>query len=86
MPVAYDTVVGNDSWAFYLNPTTAAMEAYSFHWGDPQAGEYILLEDELEVNGINIPKVRKWYYTKGDQYLGTDTLIKAEELNTYRNE
>lgn len=85
MEVRYAPAVGNDSWSFYLNPTTAAMEAYSFHWGDPEAGEYVLLNDELIVNGIKLPKVRKWYFTKGDQYLGTDTLIKAEELETHRN-
>jgi hypothetical protein len=84
MEVSYDPAVGNDSWSFYFNPETAAMEAYSFHWGDPEAGEYVLLNEELVVNDIKLPKVRKWYFTKEDQYLGTDTLIKAEELNTYR--
>lgn len=85
MQVGYDPAVGNDTWYFYFNPNTAAMEAYSFHWGDPQAGEYVLLDEELTVNGIKIPKVRKWYFTKGDQYLGTDTLLKAEKLDAYRN-
>ena len=84
MPVTYEPSVGKDSWSFYFNPTTAAMEAYSFHWGDPEAGEYVLLEDELLVNEIKLPKVRKWYFTKEDQYIGTDTLIKAEELEAYR--
>ena len=84
VPVTYDPAVGKDSWLFYLDPNTAAMEAYSFHWGDPQGGEYVLLEDEVEVNGIKIPKVRKWYFTKKDQYLGTDTLLKAEALETHR--
>lgn len=83
--VTYDPSVGNDFWNFYLNPRTAAMEAYSFHWGDSEAGEYVLLEEELSVNGVKIPKIRKWYFTKKDQYLGTDTLLKAEELKAYRN-
>ena len=84
MPVEYDPAVGKDHWLFYIDPETAAMEAYSFHWGDPQGGEYVLLDEELVVDGIKIPKIRKWYFTKKDQYLGTDTLIKAEELDTYR--
>lgn len=84
MQVTYEPSVGNDTWFFYLNPKTATMEAYSFHWGDPEAGEYVLLDEELLVNGIKIPKVRKWYFTKEDQYLGTDTLLKAKELDTYR--
>lgn len=84
MQVTYEPSVGSDTWSFYLNPKTSAMEAYSFHWGNPEAGEYVLLNEELLVNGIKIPKVRKWYFTKEDQYLGTDTLIKAEELDAYR--
>jgi hypothetical protein len=84
MQVSYEPSVGNDTWFFYLNPTTAAMEAYSFHWGNPEAGEYVLLEEELEVNEIKLPRVRKWYFTKEDQYLGADILIKAEELDAYR--
>lgn len=78
MQVTYEPSVGKDTWSFYFNPTTAAMEAYSFHWGDPEAGEYVLLDEELLVQRIRIPKVRKWYFTKEDQYLGTDTLIMAE--------
>ena len=84
MQVNYDPAVGKDHWTFYFNPATTAMEAYSFHWGDPEAGEYVLLQDELVVNNVKLPKVRKWYFTKEDQYLGTDTLVKAEELNAYR--
>ena len=84
MEVNYDPAVGSDNWSFYFNPKTAAMEAYSFDWGNPEAGEYVLLNEELVVNGIKLPKVRKWYFTKEDQYLGTDTLIKAEELDAYR--
>jgi hypothetical protein len=84
LQVNYEPSVGNDHWTFFFSPETAAMEAYSFHWGEPEGGEYVVLDEETEVNGIKIPKVRKWYFTKGDQYLGTDTLIKGEELNDYR--
>lgn len=85
MEVNYDPAVGNDNWSFYFDPETAAMKAYRFDWGDPEAGEYVLLDEELMVNGIALPKIRKWYFTKEDQYLGTDALIKAEEFDTHRN-
>lgn len=84
MQVSYEPSVGNDTWFFYLNPRTSAMEAYSFHWGEPEGGEYVLLDEEMLVNGIKLPKIRRWYFTKEDQHLGTDTLIKAENLDTYR--
>lgn len=86
LQVNFDPSVGSDNWFFYLNPETHAMKAYRFNHGDPESGEYILLEQELTVDGIKLPKVRKWYWNKNNEYIGTDTLIKAEPLTTYRNE
>lgn len=84
LQVNYDAAVGTDNWFFYLNPETYAMEAYRFNHGKPESGEYIVLEQEVVVDGIRIPKVRKWYLNKNNAYLGTDTLIKAEPLTSYR--
>lgn len=84
LPVKYDAAVGQDNWFFYLDPETAALRAYRFNHGEPGSGEYILLDQELTVQGIKIPKVRKWYLNKNKQYLGTDTLLKAEPLTAYR--
>ena len=73
--VTYDEAVGSDIWQFYFNPETYAMEVYQFFKGeDEKTGEYILLSDELEVNGIKMPKDRAWYYNKDDGYLATDRL------------
>ena len=79
LKATYDEAVGSDVWFFYFNPTTYAMEVYQFFKGDPKGagkdtGEYILLSEESTVNGIKMPKVRAWYYNKGDTYLGTDTI------------
>lgn len=82
--VRYDASVGQDTWFFYLDPETTAMKAYRFHHGSPESGEYILLDEELTVDGVKLPKVRQWYLNKDNKYLGTDTLLKAEELNSYR--
>lgn len=84
LQVTYDPVVGKDNWFFYLDPQTYALQAYRFNHGEPGSGEYILLEEEEMVQGIKIPKVRKWYLNKNNQYLGTDTLLKAEPLSTHR--
>lgn len=80
LKVTYDEAVGSDIWYFYFNPKTYRMEIYQFFKTDangkelPDSGEYILLSEEAVVNGINMPKVRAWYYNKDDKYLGTDTL------------
>lgn len=74
----YDKDVGNDTWYFYFDPETFAMEVYQFfHDETKNDGEYILLSELVEVSGIKIPKVRAWYYNKDDRYLGTDTLQEA---------
>ncbi|MBF8149824.1 hypothetical protein ITJ86_07925 [Winogradskyella sp. F6397] len=82
LKVTYDEAVGSDVWYFYFNPETFAMEIYQFFKTDehgkekPDSGEYILLSEEANVNGIKMPKVRAWYYNKADKYLGTDTLVE----------
>ncbi|MFY7671869.1 DUF6503 family protein [Tenacibaculum sp. MEBiC06402] len=76
LKVTYDESIGKDTWYFYFNPTTYAMEIYQFFKETKDSGEYILLSDEEEINGIKMPKVRAWYYNKNDGYLGTDTLLK----------
>jgi hypothetical protein len=81
LKVTYDKAVGNDIWYFYFDPNTYAMEVYQFFKTDengkekPDSGEYIVLSEEVLVNGIKMPKVRAWYYNKNDQYIATDTLV-----------
>ena len=81
LKVSYTEDVGDDVWFFYFNPKTYALEVYQFFKTDKnknilkESGEYILLSQETEVGGIKMPKIRKWYYNKDDNYLGTDTLL-----------
>lgn len=82
--VNFEPSVGSDNWFFYFEPDTYAMKAYRFNHGEPDSGEYILLEHEEIVDGIRMPKVRKWYWNKNNQYIGTDTLVKAQALTSYR--
>ncbi|MFX0555859.1 DUF6503 family protein [Maribacter sp. CXY002] len=81
LKVTYDANVGKDIWYFYFDPNTYAMEVYQFYHDESKNdGEYILLSDILEVNGINMPKTRAWYYNKDNTYLGTDVLLKGGPL------
>ncbi len=81
LKVDYDEAVGKDTWYFYFDPKTYAMEVYQFfHEESKNDGEYILLTDTMEVHNIKIPKTRTWYYNKGDVYLATDILTEAAEL------
>ena len=79
--VRYDPAVGTDSWTFYFDPATYALRAYRFHHNrTPNDGEYITLSDMLPVNGLQLPKERKWYLNKDDSFLATDRLLRAEPL------
>ena len=71
--VDYEKEVGNDRWYFYFDPITYAMEVYQFyHEESKNDGEYILLTEEIEVNGIKMPKNRAWYYNKNHEYANYD--------------
>ncbi|UII77425.1 DUF6503 family protein [Flagellimonas sp. HMM57] len=75
LKVNYTEGVGDDVWYFYFDPKTYAMEVYQFYHDETKNdGEYILLEDLEDINGIKMPKKRAWYYNKDNTYLATDTL------------
>ncbi|WP_262892725.1 DUF6503 family protein [Hymenobacter qilianensis] len=77
--------MGQDTWSFYLDPRTSALRAYRFsHNKEPNDGEYVLLDQELTVKGVKLPKTRKWYLNKDDSFLATDLLLKAEPLTSRR--
>jgi len=74
LKVTYKQNIGKDTWYFYFNPKTFAMEVYQFFKETKDSGEYILLSGLETINAIKIPKVRAWYYNKDNNYLGTDIL------------
>ena len=79
LKVTYSENVGKDSWYFYFDPETYALEAYQFYHDESKNdGEYILLSELELINDIKMPKIRAWYYNKNASYLGTDTLSKTE--------
>jgi len=75
LKVTYNQEVGDDTWYFYFDPETYAMEVYQFYHDERKNdGEYILLKGIESVNGVKMPKERALYYNKDDKYLGTDIL------------
>jgi len=73
--VTYNPEVGKDKWYFYLDKTNFSMIGYRFfHEESKNDGEYIILKEEAEVDGVKIPKIRSWYYNKDGKFLGTDIL------------
>ena len=82
LKVTYEKEVGKDTWYFYFDPATYAMEVYQFyHEEDKNDGEFILLSGLETVNGIKLPKERAWYYNKESKYLGTDILTVGQRYD-----
>ena len=78
LKVNYFKEVGKDTWYFYFDPETYAMEVYQFFKEAKDSGEYLLLSGLETIKGIKMPKNRAWYYNKDDGYLGTDVLSKLK--------
>lgn len=77
LKATYKKEVGKDTWYFYFNLKTFAMEVYQFfHDESKNDGEYILLTKEETINGIKMPKNRAWFMNIDNKHLGTDILEK----------
>ena len=77
LKVNYKPEVGSDTWYFYFDKNSYALKRYQFfHDESKNDGEYIILENELEIAGIRMPKNRSWYYNSDNTYLGKDILTK----------
>ena len=74
LKATYSKEVGKDTWYFYFDPETYAMEVYQFFKEAKDSGEYIILTGLETINGVKMPKNRAWYYNKDNGYLGTDIL------------
>tara|TARA_B100000809_G_scaffold266838_1_gene332068 strand:- start:14507 stop:15211 length:705 start_codon:yes stop_codon:yes gene_type:complete len=75
LKVNYEEGVGKDVWYFYFNPKTYAMEIYQFYHDETKNdGEYILLSETKNIEGLKMPKNRAWYTNKENKLLGTDIL------------
>jgi len=80
LKVTYDESVGQDTWYFYLDPTTYALIGYRFYHDESKNdGEYITLEGEAQGAGLRLPKIRNWYRHADEGHLGTDTIVSIKE-------
>ena len=78
--VDYPTQSDSDTWRFYFNPESYALEGYMFFSSDSE-GEYIFLDGEVKYKSLKIPSNRTWYDNHDDQFLATDKLV---EISKYK--
>ncbi len=72
--VVYREPVGHHTWDVFLDPQTFAMVGARFFEHDPSDGETIVFEGEIQSDGVRIPKLRSWYTTASEEFLGTDRI------------
>jgi hypothetical protein len=78
--VDYPTQSDSDTWRFYFNPESYALEGYMFFSSDSE-GEYIFLDGEVKYKSLKIPSNRTWYDNHDDQFLAIDKLV---EISKYK--
>ena len=77
--VTYDESVGSDTWYLYFDRQTFRLAGYRFYHDEAQNdGEYILLDGEVESQGMRIPRRRSWYSHSENRHLGDDLLVDLE--------
>ena len=80
--VEYDAEVGNDTWYFYFDPETAQLMGCRFYHDETvNDGEYIIFEDLTEVDGLRIPRHRRWFVNADNRFLGADE-VRSIELSS----
>ncbi|NJB87598.1 hypothetical protein GGR26_003382 [Lewinella marina] len=81
LEVHYTPDTGGDVWFFLFDPVSYALQGYRFYHAaeGPASGEYILLEDEAEIEGLILPATRHWYHTRENRYLGTDRVVDGRQ-------
>ncbi len=79
LKVTYDADVGEDTWYFYVDPSTYALIGCRFYHDESKNdGEYIVFEGEVVQDGLWLPKTRRWYMNADDAYLGADVIEAFE--------
>ena len=64
-------------WNFYFDPKNYALKAYYFHplSGDYK-GEYVMLHNDMLIDGIKSAKLRIWYSAENDEQIRTEEIIQ----------
>lgn len=74
--VTYDQEVGGDVWYFYFDRESYALVGYRFYHDESKNdGEVIILDGEVEAEGLRLPKQRTWITHQDERLLGTDVLL-----------
>ncbi|WP_339790020.1 MAG: DUF6503 family protein [Imperialibacter sp.] len=77
--VTYDPSTDGETWYFYIDKETFLLAGYRFYFDESKGdGEFIFVEGYESLNGLQLPKLKKWHWNKDSAHFRTDELLKIE--------
>ncbi|MEQ8418049.1 MAG: DUF6503 family protein [Imperialibacter sp.] len=77
--VTYDPSTDGETWYFYIDKETFLLAGCRFYFDESKGdGEFIFVEGYESLNGLKLPKLKKWHWNKDSGYFRTDELLKIE--------
>jgi hypothetical protein len=77
--VTYDPSTEGETWYFYIDKETFLLAGYRFYFDESKGdGEFIYIEGYESLNGLKLPRLKKWHWNKDSVYFRTDELLKIE--------
>ena len=71
------TPVISSYWDLYFSATDYTMLGVIIRFPDePEKNDLILFQEYVDIDGINIPRIRHWHNESDRQYNGSDIIIK----------
>ncbi len=72
-----------DIWYFFIEKKTFALRGKTFYVDEERhLGEKMILTGEVNLDGLRLPKERKWVNTHDSLYVATDKLINFSKITS----
>ncbi|WOK05916.1 DUF6503 family protein [Imperialibacter roseus] len=77
--VTYEPSTDDETWYFYIDKETFLLAGYRFYFDESKGeGEFIFVDSYQSLNGLQLPKLKKWHWNKDSTHFRTDELLKIE--------
>lgn len=67
-------------WELFVDSKDYRLRSYQL-LPEEGLGEYLMLDQEMEVQGMKWPRVKHWYASENDEYLGSDLILSVLPIN-----
>jgi len=67
-------------WELFVDSKDYRLRSYQL-LPEEGLGEYLMLDQEMEVRGMKWPRVKHWYASENDEYLGSDLILSVVPID-----